>query len=304
MKRFSVVFFAAAAVVFTAGAVGAGKTQVDQDAYRAAGKTGHVYKRSDGVFQEKNSHAPVIIENGQPASWPGVGYRETFAYGDGLGLTSLDTGTGGTCVGNTTTVPCLHTFGSGVKLIEFPVVTNTLPADMDAASLDIGGDQVADDGMEIAGGVLGASGRPFVVGDDPAFYFCATVTIADVSGTDDFHVGFRETDPFNAVFDNYTDLASIGCIAADMYIETILGNAATTSTDTTDACADATSYKFCTYVSGAGVVTYKVNGSAPTTTAAFTFADGTTVIPFAHYLQDTDLTGEVDVALWEVGYSE
>lgn len=286
------------------GPATAGKTQVDADNYRAAGVDGYIYGRSDGMFQEKNTGSPVCVENGQPTVWLGAGYRDTFAYGDGLGITSLDNGTGGTCVGNTTTVPCLHTFGGGVRLIEFPVVTNTLPADMDAASLDIGGDQVADDGMEITGGVLGASGRPFTVGDDPAFYFCTTVTIADVSGTDDFHVGFRETEPFNAVFDNYTDLASIGCIAADMYIETILANAATTSTDTTDACADATAYKWCTYVSDSGVVTYTVNGSAPTTTAAYTFADGTTVVPFIHYLQDTDLTGEIDVTLWEVGFQQ
>lgn len=293
-----------AAMLATAPMVQAAKTQASAGSLKAAGRTGHVYGRSDGVYQDATTASPVIVENGQKASWPGVGYRETFAYGDGLGITSLDNGTGGTCAGNTTTVPCLHTFGSGVQLLEFPVVTNTLPADMDAASLDIGGDQVADDGMEIAGGVLGASGRPFVIGDDPAFYFCTTVTIEDVSGTDDFHVGFRRAEPMNAVFDNYLDLASIGCIAADIYIETINDNAATTSTDTTDTCSDTVAVKWCVYVSNAGVVTYTVNGAAPTTTAAFTFDDGDPVIPFIHFLQDTDLTGEVDVSLWEVGYQQ
>ena len=304
MRKIGLVL--AALGMLTASAVIAGKQQVSSSSYVAAGKSGHLYGRSDGMYQEANSMAPVIVENGEPASWPGVGYRETFAYGDGKGLTSLDaSGLGTTCAGNTTTVPCLHTFGSGVKLVELPVVTNTLPADMDASSLDIGGDQVADDGMEIVGGVMGASGRPFIVGDDAPFYFCATIGLTDVSGTDDLHMGFRASDEvFNAVFDNYTDLASIGAISGDIYIETILNNAATTSTDTTDNWADAAVKKLCIYVGATGAVTYTIDGAAPTTTATYTFADGLPVIPFIHYIHDTDICDEIDLTLWEVGYQQ
>lgn len=191
-----------------------------------------------------------------------------------------------------------------MKLVWFSVVTETIPLDMDAASLDIGADQVDNDGLEIVGGILGASGRPFVIGDDEDFYFCATIAIEDVSGTDDLHMGFREVDPMNAVFDNYTDLASIGAISGDIYIETILNNAATVSTDTTNNWADAASHKLCTYVSDAGVVTYTIDGVAPTTTASYTFTDGISVIPFIHYIHASDLAGEIDVSLWEVGYSD
>lgn len=281
----------------------AAATQVHQDAYRVLTRSAFS-GRSDGLAQEKNSKALVLIENGQSIGFPGAGQRDTFAYGDGLGIAQLDSGGGGTCAGNTTTVPCIAAMGKGLKLAWFPVVTATLPLDMDATSLDIAGDQVENDGTEIVSGVLGASGRPFIVGDDPAFYFCATLAIEDVSGTDDLHMGFREAEPFNAVFDDYTDLASIGSISGNIYIETILGNAATTSTDTTDNWADTESHKLCTFVSNAGVVTYTIDGSAPTTTAAYTLADGLPVIPFIHFIHAADLAGEIDLTLWEVGFQD
>lgn len=290
--------------LLTASVAVAGNTQVSPSAFKAAGKTGDVYGRSDGLFQEANTKAPYIIENGQSAGPVGVGYRETFGYGDGKGITQLDGGTGGACAGNTTTVPCLATFGSGVTLAWFPVVTATLELDMDATGVDISSDVVDNDGVELVGGVLGASGRPFIVGDDPAFYFCATIFVDDVSGTDDLHMGFRQTELFTAVFDDYTDLASIGPMSGNITIETILNNAGTTTTDTTDDWADDATKKLCTYVSGAGVVTYTIDGDAPTTTAAYSFADGLPVVPFVHYIHATTTPDEIILSLWEVGYQE
>lgn len=293
------------AVTLASAVVLAANTQVSPSAFKAAGKTGHVYGRSDGVFQEENSKAPYSIENGQPGQPLAVGYRETFPYGDGKGVTQLDSGNGGACEANTTTVPCLATFGSGVKLAWFPAVTATLALDMDASGLDISSDVVDNDGLEVAGGILGASGRPFIIGDDPAFYFCATIFVDDVSGTDDLHVGFRRPSAFTAVFDDYLDLASIGLVGAtgDIQIETILNNAATTTTDTTNNMADDETKKFCVNVSGAGVVTYTIDGSAPLATAAFTFDDGDPVIPFVHYLHATTTPDELILSLWEVGYT-
>lgn len=301
-RGFLTIAAMAAALAMTTDA-DAGRTRADPDAYRAAGRTGPFYLRSDGLFLDNTSKGPVIINNGTPTAWLGASYVETFAYGDGKGLSQFNTN-GTTCVGDTTTVPCLATFGSGVRLVAMPVVTATIPLDMDATSLDIGGDQVDNDGFELAGGYLGATGRPFIIGDDPAFYFCATLGVADVSGTDDLHVGFRRAEPMVAIFDNYNDLASIGSISGDIYLETILNNAGTTSTDTTDNWADAGVHKLCTYVSNAGAVTYKIDNAAPTTTAAFSFDDGDPVIPFIHYIHATDVAGEIDLTLWEVGYSD
>lgn len=260
------------------------------------------YDRTDGVKLERYSRSPYMIENGQSAGPRGVGYRETFAYGASKGMTQLDQSGGATCVGNTTTVPCLVTFGDGVTLAWAPVVTATLPLNMLSTGLDIGGDQVADDGNEIFGGILGASGRPFVIGDDPDFYFCAQVALADVTGSDDFHVGFRRAEPMNAVFDNYLDLASIGSISGNVTIETILNNAATTTTDTTIDWADAETHTLCVGVADTGGVAYSYDSAAPTVTAAFTFDDGDPVIPFIHLLQDTDLMDTAVIKLWQVGY--
>lgn len=305
MKRTAIVGLPLlAALMLVATLALAGKTQVNPTSLKAAGPHGAIYGRSDGVYQDATSGSAYSVENGQRARTLGVGYRSTFAFGDNKGISQLDQSAGGTCAGNATTVPCIASFGDAVNLVWFPLVTATLPLDMTATGLDIAGDQTDDDGNEVDGGILGASGRPFIIGDDPAFYFCATVALADVSGSDLFMTGFRRAEPFNATFDNYLDLASIGSVSGDIKIETILNNAATTVTDTTDNWADTATHKLCTNVSGSGVVTYTVDGAAPTTTASFTFDDGDPVIPFVHLLQDADLMDSAVITLWEVGYTQ
>lgn len=175
-----------------------------------------------------------------------------------------------------------------------------------AGGLDISGDASNDEGYEVVGGWLGASGRPFIVGTDPAFKFCATVALGDVSDTDDFHVGFRRAEINRANFDDYVDLASIGINAsaatAAIKLETILANAATTSTDTTDTWADNATKELCVYVGSTGAVTYSINGSAPTVTASFTFGDGTPVIPFIWALHSSSSSMGAVVSKWEVAY--
>jgi hypothetical protein len=202
-------------------------------------------------------------------------------------------------------------FGSGVSLMAYSIGGSTASSnmpDMDAASLDIAGDQANDEGIEIFGGMYGASGRPFIVGDDPAFEFCATTAMADADGSDDFHVGFRGVEAPNDVFDDYTDVASIGYVAdegttAAITIETIVSGAGTVTTDTT--MSNSTSaIELCVFVGDTGVVTYTVDGEAPTTTASLTLADGLAVVPFVHLLQQAATTEEVDMTLWRVRYTE
>jgi hypothetical protein len=65
-------------------------------------------------------------------------------------------------------------------------------------------------------------------------------------------------------------MAVINCLAGDFKIETIDDNNATTTTDTTDNASDGTDHTIEVRVSAAGVVTYLIDGVAPTTTAAFT----------------------------------
>lgn len=282
----------------------AGKTQVSANSFSMLTK-GAVYGRSDGLAQDTTSRGLWTISNGQPAGVVGVGFYEDFTkYGAGKGFSCYDNGDLSACAGDSTTVAQVVTFGDGLKLMAFPIGTQTLPTTVTATGWDITGDLTADDGFEVVAGVPGSAGRPFIVGDDPAFYFCATVKVTDVSGTDDMHIGFRRAEPINATFDNYLDLASIGPISGTITIETILNNAGTTTTSTTDSWADAATKKVCIYVNGSGAVTYKIDNVAPTVTAAFTFDDGDPVIPFIHLLQDTDIAETTAIVAWEQGYQE
>ena len=151
-------------------------------------------------------------------------------------------------------------FGEGVTLMAYAIGATTATAnmpDMDASSLDIAGDQADDEGIDIFGGMYGASGRPFVIGDDPAFQFCATTAMADADGSDDFHVGFRLVQPPTDVFDDLTDFATIGYVAdegttAAITIETDAAGSGTTTTDTTQSNSTS-AIKLCVLVSAAGV---------------------------------------------------
>jgi hypothetical protein len=178
---------------------------------------------------------------------------------------------------------------------------------MAATGLDVQGDQVDNDGWELVHGILGTTGRPFIIGDDRAFYTSITFSVAAMAGTDELHFGFRRAEALNATFDNYLDVASLGwntaATPAAIKIETILNNGATTTTDTTDTLANATSVTFRVNVSAAGVVTYLIDGAAPTTTAAFTFDDGDPVIPFFHFLQaNAAQTGALVITDWTTDY--
>lgn len=167
--------------------------------------------------------------------------------------------------------------------------------------LDIGMDQTADDGVEITRGITSRSPEAFVVGASPAFYAKCKFKIADVSGTDDCAFGFRKVEAYQGNVDDYDEMAALNVISGDIKIETILNAAATTTTDTTDNWADDAAHTLEVYVSDAGVVTYKIDGTAPTVTAAFTFDTGEVVIPFLFFLNHTDLAGEVALQSWEVG---
>lgn len=298
MRRFLLVF---ASVLASATAL-AGNTQVSPSSYV---KAPAYYGRSDGLYQEVNSKGIVVINNGTSGAVIGPSYRETFAYGATKGMSQLAWGTGLTTVGLTTTVPAIMTFASGVRLMWASVVTETLfPITAAAASgLNITGDLATSDGLEIFGGVLGGSGRPFVIGVDPAFYFCSTLTSNDVSGQTILRVGFRKVEPMNAVFANYLTYATIGPDAGTINISSELASAGIVTTDTTQTAADASTHKYCVHVSAAGAVTYTIDGAAPTVTAAVTLTSGISVIPFVHFVESSDYaTDEIDMSLWEVGY--
>ena len=296
------------AVIIALGwAVAAQATEVSPSEYRRIyGR----YGKSDGPFQRRDTFGYEII-TGNAVRGPSVGkpvYEDFSDYGDGDDACVQADWTGCAATGaNLIFVP------SGNVITSFGIVGQTVPGgvDMDAGSLDIAGDQTDNDGLELAWATHGASGRPMTVGTDPAFYTCATLTIADVSGSDDLHVGIRVLDDgdgdaggFNATFDDYHDLAALSMLSGDIYTSTIAADAATTETDTTANWADAAEHTLCVYVSAAGVATFKVDGLEPATVGTYTFTDAETVIPFIHLLQASDLTGEIDLTEWEWGYQQ
>ena len=285
----------------------AGKTQVNSSSFRAAGRTGHVSGRSDGVFQEANSAAPYMIENGTPALAAGFGYRESFTPGEIAAVPSALMTIAGLVQSAAAQQLDIGYFGPHAFIFGQSTAQTILPV-MDSIGLDISGDQVSAEAYEMFAGVLGASGRPAVIGVDPAFYFCVTAEIADTSGASDFHVGWRSaTQTQTGTITTYLNYATIGLEGTSNpnTIQLMTGNDDTdVTTDTTETWADAASKKLCVNVSAAGAVTYTINDAAPATVAAFSFDDGDSVIPFVQFQHGADVAGAVDITLWEVGYTQ
>lgn len=198
-------------------------------------------------------------------------------------------------------------FGDGSALASVALLAQDIGVDMDADGLDISGDQTEDDGFEILGGMFGASGRPMFPGVDPAFKFCATVGIEDLSGTDEFWVGWRDVTAPNAAFNSYSSYAVVGVdnTSGDIHVETEDDGGGTTTTDI-DVSAwpegQGSAVKFCSLVSDAGVVTHSVAGETDSSEPAYTLDNGEPVLPFIHFLHSSDVAGEIIVQDWEVSF--
>jgi len=186
-----------------------------------------------------------------------------------------------------------HIKGAGQTLVG-PIWVNP--------GINIALDLTDDEGSEWNHGIGTDTPYQFTIGTDPAFFARCRFTIADVSGTDDCAFGFRKLAAHQANIDDYTDMAVLNAISGTITIETILNNAATTSTSTTQSWADAATHSLTVKVSAAGVVTYEVDDAAPTATAAFTFDSTDVVIPFLFHLHTTTAPGAITLLEWECGY--
>lgn len=187
----------------------------------------------------------------------------------------------------------------GTQTILAPVVVSVSEG---VSALNIGMDQTDDDGVELCAGIINSNNLAFEIGESAAFFLRVRFSIADVSGTDDCAVGFREAEAYQAAIDDYTDMAVLNVISGNITIETILNGAATVSTDTTDNWADGETHQLAVFVSSTGVVTYTIDNAAPTVTAAYTFTDGLYVVPFMFFLNAADLAGAVNILEWECGF--
>lgn len=173
-----------------------------------------------------------------------------------------------------------------------------------ANGLDIGLDQTNDEGMELTQGITARSPMAFVAGVHSAFYLSVRLVVADVSGCGPLILGFRKAEAHQAAYDDYDEMAAIGLFGADIKLATILNGAATVVTDTTQDAVDATALTLTVKVSSARAVTYEINGAAPTATAAFSFDSGEVVVPFVHFLHDSDVAGTVELIWWDCGQGQ
>lgn len=245
------------------------------------------------------------------------GFDISFDEGAGKGLNLVQTD--GTAFSTTANEFNYLTY-RGLRILHSPTVSGgtTTPIGI-AGALDLGDGNATDNDVDeyFLGGVLGASGRPFVVGTDPAFYTCATIQAADTADSEEFLVGFKapystavSAVPQAAAFTSHLDYYLVGeydsaanCTSAcPMY--GLAGIAGTdTSQDTGIVAADATDYRICVYASASGVMTATINGSAGTPLAA-TMADGLQLVPYIRIKQNgTDDTDQL-IKSWEAGFQE
>ena len=166
---------------------------------------------------------------------------------------------------------------------------------MATAGLLVSLDLTDDDGAEYNWGVLSSSKHTYTIGTDAAFYLEWRFTLADVTGCDPVYIGFRKQEANNASYAAYTDFALIGVEetqnSALITIATRLNSGAVGYTNTTNAWTDGQTHTLRVNVSSAGVVTYLIDGLAPTVTAAFTFDTGDIVMPIFHGLHGAAAPG-------------
>lgn len=193
---------------------------------------------------------------------------------------------GGAPVGTTGAENTLHL--SGGNVLHYAILgagqTLTAPAYV-ATGLQLDLDAADNEGAEYSAPVDAVSGKEFVVGKTE-FSLIWKASIADVSDTDDCLIGFRKKEAYQAAVDNYDELAAFNVNAGDIFISTILNNAATVDTDTTLNWADTETHELEVRVLKSGAVKFLVDGVDKTSVqaTAYSFDAGEVVIPFNYVL--------------------
>ena len=197
-----------------------------------------------------------------------------------------------------------HTVAAGGFMVE-----GTIPAtdtNGTAAGLNLQGDAATGDntGMELVfGGSQFGGGAACTIGTH-ALTFDVTFNSVDFTDQDCVAIGFRKAEEFQTGHQPiiaaasgdavYTDYVAFGVLSADdVQISTRLNDGTTAHVDSGQATAASGNHRFKIEVSSAGVVTFSHIGAAvmdagtlaaPSTTKAFTFDDGDTVVPYLSIL--------------------
>ena len=221
----------------------------------------------------------------------------------------------------------------GLNAIEMfqSTAQSKFPARSADVGLEIGLDLVNNESVEyVPGGNDALNPLAYVRGTDPGVLHRLTLAFADVSGTDQFFVGFRKLEAYqvptsvlSAGDGLYTDFIGIGFSGAanpnDVKIVSDLNNSGSTTVhDTGFNWADGLYHKLEVHVA-AGKVRFFINGvelggtvskdalgnaitaQATIARALFTFDDGDTLIPVVFHRYDSATPGAVIARRWEVG---
>jgi hypothetical protein len=144
------------------------------------------------------------------------------------------------------------------------------------------------EGAEYYFGHTTGSRHTFTIGTSPAFFVEATFKVADCGVSDPLWLGFRILGAPNAAYTAYTDAGVIGLHNTTNPDTVIIGKTLNgpgwSYVNTTDAWTDGQTHTLRVNVSAAGVVTYLIDGVAPTVTQTLTFDTADVVIPFIHHL--------------------
>ena len=188
---------------------------------------------------------------------------------------------------------------NGTQAIDGPAPAST--------GMNYEGDQADDEGFQWAMSYPGSKGvegvDSFTVGN-VGFYAKLRYSNEDVSISDDCAFGFRlKSQASNAALDNYTDVACLNNISGDIKVESILNNATTVVTDTTDNWGDAEAHTVEVRISKAGVGSYRLDGRAVTTspTADVTFDTGDVFTPFMFFLHSSAASCDIILQELETG---
>ena len=196
----------------------------------------------------------------------------------------------------------------GCLMEQFIIGTQTIIAPrMTANGLNLALDNTMAEGSEYNFGARNNAKHAYTIGTSDAFFIEATIYVEDLSGCDPLMVGFRKVEANNATLASYTDYACIGLnqttSATNVVILDELNSGGQTATDTTDAWGgDGSAQTVKVLVSGAGVVTFEVGGSAASAAPAYTFDSGDVVMPFIHFLQGADVTTTIGLQNLKIGF--
>lgn len=178
----------------------------------------------------------------------------------------------------------------GAKTIKSPVWTST--------GLDVSLDLTDDEGAELTNGIASVCKGAWTVGQQKLIAK-ASVTVADVSGTDDCAFGWRKAEAYQAAIDNYDEMACLNIISGDIKAETIINNAATSTSSALSTLSDGGTVELKLIVNIDGSVEFYIDDVKKSVT--FSFDSGEVIVPFFYYLHATTSPGLIKLSNWVVG---